>query len=95
MIDGMFAERGLTYKRSVQSDDEMTKAELVAAGVGLTLLEKSEACDSLERVAIYDAPPLHCDLSLVYLKHRQHEPLVKALAQQILALWKKSASAHP
>jgi DNA-binding transcriptional LysR family regulator len=87
LIDGVFATHGLHYERLVQSDDEMTKAELVAAGVGLTLLEKGEALNFSERVMIYDAPPLPCALSLVYLKHRQHEPLIKALAQQITAIW--------
>ncbi|MBL8163287.1 MAG: LysR family transcriptional regulator [Anaerolineae bacterium] len=89
LIDELFAARGLQYRRAAQSGDEMTRAQLVAAGVGLSLLEKSEALHAHDRVLIYDTAPLPCALSLVYLHHRQHEPLIKALAGHIAAVWKR------
>jgi DNA-binding transcriptional LysR family regulator len=87
LIDGMFEARGLSYKRHVLSNDEATKLELVSASIGLTLLEESEARAASERVMIYDAPPIPCMLSLVYLARRKNELLIRALRQNILAIW--------
>jgi DNA-binding transcriptional LysR family regulator len=87
IIDGLFEARGLSYKRFVQSDDETTKVELVSDGLGLTLLEESEARAAHDRVTIYNAPPIPCTLSLACLARRRNEPLIKALRQHILALW--------
>ncbi len=87
LIDALFETRGLTYKRLVQTSDETTKAELVAAGIGLTLLEESEARAFNGRIAIYAAPPIPCALSLVSLSRRRSEPLIKAMQRQVLGLW--------
>jgi DNA-binding transcriptional LysR family regulator len=89
IIDGIFEARGLSYKRFVLSNDETTKVELVAAGLGLALLEESEARAAHDRVIIYDTPTIPCTLSLAYLARRRREPLIKALRQHILALWER------
>ncbi|MFN8372806.1 MAG: LysR family transcriptional regulator [Anaerolineae bacterium] len=87
LIDSQFEARGLSYNRLVLADEEHTKLELVAAGVGLTLMEESEARSLPDRVRVCDTPPLPCALSLAYLARRRHEPLIRALRQQMLALW--------
>ncbi|MDX2078124.1 MAG: LysR family transcriptional regulator [bacterium] len=85
----IFEQHALNYQRAVQTDDDATRIALVRAGVGLSLLEASEAREESQKGSLYvpQLDPIYCPLSLVCATHRQHEPLIKAVRQAILPLW--------
>lgn len=84
----LFQERGLRHQRVVQSHDEATKAELVAAGVGIAMLERSEAEQEqyAERIALWNPAPLTCPLYFAMLRSRQTEPLLGAVHAAVMQL---------
>lgn len=92
ILDDLFQARGLGtgYEKIAQVDDETTKAELVASGLGLSLLERSEAEKLVKQaqVTIWATDPIYCDLSIVCLAHRQHDPLVHTVVDHINRTWK-------
>lgn len=90
IINDLLAERGLEVKRVVKSDDDMTRAQLVVAGVGLSLLEISEAHALVDagQITIWETDPVYSDLSLIYLARQHNTPMIQAITQQILTLWR-------
>jgi DNA-binding transcriptional LysR family regulator len=76
----LFQQHGLR-QRQVQAHDEATKAELVAAGIGLAMLERSEAeqAQYAERIMVWPTAPMTCALYFATLRRRQDEPLLQAL----------------
>ncbi len=89
IVAARFAQIKITYQKVVSSDDEATKSELVKAGVGLALLERSE-CELAGQtgdIAIWDKEPVQCDLSLAYLRERADDPLIQALQKVVVSLW--------
>ena len=94
LTDELFQQQGLRYHRVVQSSDECTKAELVAAGVGLAMLERSEVEQAqwAERLVIWDTKPLHCALHFAYMTRRQDDPLIGALRVAVMQVWGSQAA---
>jgi DNA-binding transcriptional LysR family regulator len=89
LVDQLFAQRQLDYQRVVLTHDEATKCALVSAGVGLALLERSEAEGARQagKLVIWDAPPLPCDLSVAYARQRAHDPLIQAVVASVCHAW--------
>jgi DNA-binding transcriptional LysR family regulator len=90
MTDQLFAQRGLVYQQAVVSADDATKCELVQAGVGITLLEETEAKEAAQagRLAIWAGEPIGCELSFACLTSRAEEPLIKAGLAALAAVWR-------
>jgi DNA-binding transcriptional LysR family regulator len=89
LVDTLFAHKHLDYQRVIQTNDEVTKLALVGAGVGLALLEHSEVQDAARegQLVVWGTEPIPCDLSLAYAAERAHDPLVKAVAFEVLQVW--------
>jgi DNA-binding transcriptional LysR family regulator len=89
IIDDLFANRNLDYRRVVQSEDDMTKMQLVSAGVGVALLERSEAehAASEGKLTLWQHEPIQSELHFGYLWERQADPLMTALESVICAIW--------
>ncbi len=89
IIDSHFKSLNLQYSKFVTTNDDMTKAELVASGLGMTLLKTDDvqklSSDGL--VAIVDNAEFSCDLSIVCLGYRQFDPLVQATLEHIRKAW--------
>jgi len=97
LAESLFHQRGLSYKRVVLSSDDGTKAELVAAGVGLAMLERSEVLHGAhaDRLTIWQTAPMHCALHFAYATRRQHEPRIVALRTAVHHIWGEPAPAMP
>src|SRR5262249_40951923 len=68
LTDALFQQHGLQYHRITQSNDDLTKTELVAAGVGVAMLERSEAEQA--QLVIWNTTPMHCALHFAYSTRR-------------------------
>lgn len=87
IIDRWFAERGLSYERGVNTSDDHTKLELVREGLGLALLEQSEAHTEMDegKVLIRSTEPIRSTLSFGYLSANASDPLIRPLRAAVLA----------
>ena len=87
IVDACFTEKGLTYKRGVNTADDRTKLELVREGLGLALLESSEAQNEMAegKVLIRTTRPITTTLSFGYLNNRADDPLIRAMRLSVLA----------
>ncbi len=90
LTNELFRQRRLAINLGVRSHDEATKSELVAASIGLALLERSEAEQAQQtgRLVIWESSPMYCELNVACLAKRQAEPLIHALCQTIQDIWK-------
>ena len=89
LTDDLFRQRHLTYRLAVQSHDEATKAELVTAGIGLAILERSEAEHEQQagRLTIWESDPMFCELNIACLAKRQDTPLIQAVWTAMQEIW--------
>jgi len=89
IVDKTFRREHISYQQAVTSDDDTTKLELVAAGIGLTLLERTEAEEAAQegKIAIWQRRMFEIELSWAYLRNRSEDPLIKALTEDVLGMW--------
>jgi DNA-binding transcriptional LysR family regulator len=89
IIDKTFQEEGLSYQRLTTVNDDVSKVELVAAGLGLSLLERgeAEAYAAQGKLSIVNNMSFPCDLSLVFLSYRAHDALIANVIELIESLW--------
>jgi len=85
LTDVLFQQRGLQYRHIAQTNDDLTKAELVAAGVGVAMLERREAEQA--QLVIWGTAPMHCALHFAYSTTRYNDPLVQALYTAVMQVW--------
>jgi DNA-binding transcriptional LysR family regulator len=92
IVDKTFKRKHISYQQAVTSDDDTTKLELVSAGIGLALLERTEAEEAAQegKIAIWQRRSFKCELAWAYLKNRSEDPLIKALTEDVLELWKEN-----
>ena len=92
IVDKTFKREHISYQQAVTSDNDTTKLELVSAGIGLALLERTEAEEAAQegKIAIWQRRSFKCELSWAYLKNRSEDPLIKALTEDVLKVWEQS-----
>lgn len=91
-LEKLFKKRKLAMNHVVWMDDEFNKCALVEEGIGMALLEKSEAeqAASNGRIFIWKTEPIKCKVSWVHLRNRSDDPLISALTAQVLNVWGKA-----
>jgi DNA-binding transcriptional LysR family regulator len=89
IVDKTFKSKRLAYQQAITSDDDTTKLELVSAGFGLALLEKTEAEEAVQdgKITIWPRRSFECDLYWVCLRNRREDPLIGALTTEVLKVW--------
>ena len=89
ITDQLFQDRGLRCQQIVQTDDDRTKLDLITAGIGIALLEKTEAEEAAQagKAVIWPTDPIRCDLSFIYLATRNQDPLISSLRNAVLEIW--------
>ena len=92
IVDKTFKREHISYQQAVTSDNDTTKLELVSAGIGLALLERTEAEEAAQegKIAVWQRRSFKCELSWAYLKNRSEDPLIKALTEDVLRVWEHS-----
>ena len=84
LLNTMFLTHSIQPQQYIRSDDERTRLQLVCGGLGISLLEQSEA--EHPDVRALDLTPVSCSISLVYRARRQHEPMIGAAREIVTAL---------
>ena len=81
---------GLQHHCVAQSQDEATKVELIAVGVGAAMLERSEAeqAQQAQRLVIWETEPMYSELHFACLTTRQDDPLIRVLWSAVQEVWK-------
>ena len=88
LADDLFTKRGLTVQKFMSTNDDATRLELVKGGVGLSVLERRFA-ESSDQIVIWEIDePLSCDLFFAHLASRAEEPVIQAVTEQVLSLWR-------
>lgn len=89
IVDKTFKTEHISYQQAVTSDDDTTKLELVSAGIGLALMERTEAEEAAQegKITTWQRRSFKCELSWAYLKNRGEDPLIKSLTSEVLRLW--------
>ncbi len=92
IVDKTFKREHISYQQAVTSDDDTARLELVSAGIGLALLERTEAEEAAQegKIAIWRRRSFKCELSWAYLKNRSEDPLIKALTEDVLKVWEEN-----
>ena len=103
LIDDLFCKRGLDYQRVTATSDEATRQDLIAAGVGLSLVipdvitpdvseENQHATSDSARIALvdvapHDSKPITTPLSIAHHEAHADDPLLNTLVDAIVATW--------
>jgi DNA-binding transcriptional LysR family regulator len=92
IVDKTFKREHISYQQAVTSDDDATKLELVSAGIGLALMERTEAEEAAQegKITTWQRRSFKCELSWAYLKNRSEDPLINALTEDVLRVWEEN-----
>lgn len=89
IADTLFTRRGRSPIKAVIADQEPAIRKLVNSGVGLSILIAKEAHDAATggKLFIVKDNVGTIDLSLIYLRKRAEDPLIKAVLQAVQKVW--------
>lgn len=89
IANNLFDQRGRSPIKAVIADQEPTIRKLVTSGVGLTIMLEKEARNTTAegKVFIVKDKVGTIDLSLIYLRKRADDPLIKAVLQAVQTVW--------
>jgi DNA-binding transcriptional LysR family regulator len=87
VAESLFEEKGHVPIKAVITDQEATLRNLVASGVGLTLMLSKEVHTETDKVFIVQDKAGRLDLSFIYLEKRAEDPIIKAILEVIQSLW--------
>jgi DNA-binding transcriptional LysR family regulator len=89
IIKQFFEPLGQLPGKMVVVDHDTTIRKMVAANAGLCVMVESEARDAArqKQVLILTDRVIELDLSLIYLRKRSNEPLIKGLIEAACEVW--------
>jgi DNA-binding transcriptional LysR family regulator len=89
IIDDVFHERDLEPNKVAIADQESVLKALVTSGAGLTIMVENEAlaAEREGKLVVWKKDTLRIDLSFVYLKKRENDPLIQAILNGIFIVW--------
>lgn len=77
IIQQLCTVQGIRPTYRLRINDEQTRCDLVRAGIGISLLEKSEA--NHPDITVFATDSIYCDVTLVFPTHRQFDPMIEAV----------------
>ena len=85
----LFACQGSSPRRTLEADQESALRELVASGVGASLLrlDQAEALESDGRCTIWRGPRVDTTLFLVFRRDRADDPMLRAVRDATAQTW--------
>ena len=96
IIKHLFEPLGRLPEKTVVVDHDTTIRKMVASGAGLGLMVEAEALDAVQQnqVLILSDRVIELDLSLLYLRKRSSEPLIKGLLEAVCEVWLPACSSQ-
>lgn len=90
----LFSTLGREPLKAVIVDQESAIFNMVSSGVGLSLMPEAKArkAELAGQVYISKTPAAKLDLSLIYLKNREQDPIVRAIKDVINNIWQKNTT---
>jgi DNA-binding transcriptional LysR family regulator len=88
LADDLFKRRGLAINQVMSTNDDATRLELVKGGAGMSILERRFAETSRQIVVWEMDEPINIDQNLAYLTSRGEEPVIRAITEQMISLWR-------
>ena len=89
MLDRLFEPLRLHPATVVEADQESTISTLVKAGIGLGLMREdlARAAAAASEVLIWEGAPLATQLSFLYARGRDTDPVIAALLEAVAETW--------
>lgn len=90
LLNQVFAQHRVTPNKVAMVDQEPSMLDLVKSGVGLSLIRESIALREAHAhgLAIADRVSLQSDLSFICLARRRNEPVIAAVFDLLVSLWR-------
>src|SRR5438046_353239 len=85
----LFREHGVEAKRLIGADDEAVVSSLVTSGAGVALMREEVALQKAQagEVCLWQDTRIGTTLRFVYLRSREHDPLIRALLDVVKETW--------
>jgi DNA-binding transcriptional LysR family regulator len=95
LLEETFAHKGFALNKAIVGDGDATLRALVAAGFGLTLLRRDDALDGAAagEVCVWEREPMSLELSFMYRRTRENDPVIRALRGVLAEVWGDAADA--
>jgi DNA-binding transcriptional LysR family regulator len=89
IITQLFGSMKQVPEKRLVVENDTTIRKMVAAGAGLGLMVEPEAKEAVQQkqLLIWGDPVFNLELSVLYLKERVNEPIVKAIIESICEVW--------
>jgi DNA-binding transcriptional LysR family regulator len=90
LVQALFDKHGIEPTKVVEADQEFVIANLVEAGVGLSLIREELALQmqAANEVCLWGEVRLDTTLWFIYAQEREHDPVIRALLQVLVDTWK-------
>jgi DNA-binding transcriptional LysR family regulator len=85
----LFREHGVAPAKLIGADDEAVVSSLVASGVGVALIREDVALQmaQTDQVCLWRDLRIGTTLRFIYLRSREHDPIVRALLDVVKWAW--------
>jgi len=89
ITEELFEKHNVKPNTMIAADQEITLRGLVAAGVGLSILREDQAlaAEQAGEAVLWRQGECETLLSFLYLRERENEPIITAMAQVIKQVW--------
>ncbi|QLA21134.1 LysR family transcriptional regulator [Desulfolutivibrio sulfoxidireducens] len=89
LLTETFAHKGFDLNKTIVGDTDATLRALVVAQCGLTLLRRDDALDAAAagEVCLWEREPMSLDLSFMYRRVRENDPVIRALCGVLAGVW--------
>jgi DNA-binding transcriptional LysR family regulator len=86
----LFLEHDITPTKVIEADDELVVSSLVVSALGVGLMREDLAIDKAAagEVCVWKDVRLTTALRFIYLREREQDPLIRALADLLKDIWK-------
>jgi DNA-binding transcriptional LysR family regulator len=93
----LFREHGVEATRLIGADDEAVVSSLVTAGLGVALMREEVALQKAQagEVCLWQDTRIGTTLRFVYLRSREHDPLIRALLDVVKETWQLRRDVGP
>jgi DNA-binding transcriptional LysR family regulator len=97
LVRALFEKHRVAPSKFVEADQEFVIADLVASGVGVSLVREELALEKVAagEVCLWGELRVETDLWFIYRAGRDTDPVIRALLDVLAATWQTGARAQP